>query len=806
MQDKPVWSARLFLALSLTLFLALAGPLPATATIYTVTNTDDSGLGSLRWAMEEASTSAGNTITFAGSLNGQSIYIATPIAAGAYGFDLVMASGQTVFLRPGYSSGQALWQEGSYASGGGLVVFGNVNLTENISGQRLIWEKENASYIVGYGGGADVWGDLAGQSGLVSGNNLTVRNLGSGNATARGGGLYVQGDISALFSGALSGNRATATSQGGNAHASGGGLFVGEGISGAFSGTLSGNLALARAEEGAAAAQGGGGYVFEGPYSNITGGLHRYNRAEAWGGEGSRAQGGAWFFNTTHSSQTANLRADSAAPLIFFGNTVSLNGQSAFNDLHFGRYDPAFDTLDHATLNITSSDAPGASGVVSLLGGVSSDLNNSMNMIINLDGSSFNTPLTLHWGGANSLQARGGRADINFAHGLVYLQSDFTLHSGRNNDTELHVFFNGDTRLGLNFAGRDPSLAAFDFNGAGAKSWGGSPSLPTVLAAPRSFQAFSGRYLLVDGYDGNVSHDFILPQLVATALGDPLAFKYALDDSQPGQLYVDLHYNPYLLPGLSAPGPNAARAGAALDQWSVATPEGAGLNPEEFERMLAQVNAIPPEQGALMAQVALSLHGLAVDTALQRAFEQNPFTAGPASLAPASRAWSGALNTIQRVGPRAGALGLHDRFAGMNGQGRLADGLSPGLQGLMQNVAARESLLSNWSPAAEASRGLLLGADADAGLGNLTGPQSLRLWSGAMLSFGSQDKKCGYAGYNSDTLGSLSAAHTRSTGTGAGACTPAIRTPTSISRAFPARPTPTPSTPASTGAGRPTSG
>ena len=180
-RNLKAWAALLMAVLAASVLMAVVIAAPAQAAPFSVTNTADSGEGSLRQAISDANASVGeDTIAFDPSLSGQTITLGSQLAV---------------------------------ADSAGLTIDGgSANIT--VSGN-------NAVRVLDVRGGAK-----------LTLNNLTVAN---GNG-ASGGGIYNNGTLTVANS-TLSGNSAPSVSN------SGGGILNNNGTLTVTNSTLSGNSA-----------------------------------------------------------------------------------------------------------------------------------------------------------------------------------------------------------------------------------------------------------------------------------------------------------------------------------------------------------------------------------------------------------------------------------------------------------------------------------------------------------------------------------------------------------------------------------
>jgi fibronectin-binding autotransporter adhesin len=236
--------------------IGLGTATPAVAQTFTVTTAADSGAGSLREGMTEALGGEVNSITFAPSLAGQTITIASPLpeintnltisGAGASGVTVSGGNSQRVFFVEG-----------------GTVSISNLNIS-------------NAKVVGGAGGEYGGGGGMgAGAAVFVnSGANVTVSNIAFTNNSAVGGtgslgsGLGI--NSSAGGGGGLGGNGGNGDS--GGATGGGGGGFSGGG--GGGGGSLFTNGGTGGAGPGGAGGTGGNGNDTVGGNGGNGGGVH----------------------------------------------------------------------------------------------------------------------------------------------------------------------------------------------------------------------------------------------------------------------------------------------------------------------------------------------------------------------------------------------------------------------------------------------------------------------------------------------------------------------------------------------------
>ena len=226
-QTRLTWP-RAALALGLALAAAMM-PSAAQAATFTVTNTDDSGPGSLRQAIEDANTAAGADV----------IDFSIPTLPDA----IVLTSGELLIT-------DSVDIQGPGARS--LIVTGNTS--------SRVFNIENGSALIDVTiSGLTITGGSAIQGAgiLDNGENLTLDSvvLTSSSATSDGGGLWVGGPATSLI-------LRDSTVSGNTADRDGGGIYV-EGMDGTLlieQTTISGNLA----------GRNGGGIYFASPSAEVT--------------------------------------------------------------------------------------------------------------------------------------------------------------------------------------------------------------------------------------------------------------------------------------------------------------------------------------------------------------------------------------------------------------------------------------------------------------------------------------------------------------------------------------------------------
>ncbi|MBS0657703.1 MAG: hypothetical protein JSR82_05575 [Verrucomicrobia bacterium] len=154
----------------LALALLLASAVPLTAATFTVTNTNDTGAGSLRQAVIDANNAAGNdTIVFDASLDGLTITLTSQLVVNANATTLVDAGtlGRGIVL-----------------SGGGTTRLVQVAAGSNFQANRVRFTRGNAQDQASPNGGAI---ELFGQLGLTDCTFSENQALGNGGAVSSSG-------------------------------------------------------------------------------------------------------------------------------------------------------------------------------------------------------------------------------------------------------------------------------------------------------------------------------------------------------------------------------------------------------------------------------------------------------------------------------------------------------------------------------------------------------------------------------------------------------------------------------------------
>ncbi len=235
-KNSSDFSKHVFRPLALAISMAFTGALSlnAQAATYTVSNTLDSGAGSLRQAIIDSNGNSGpDNIIFSVvsgsiiSLNSElditdSVTITGP-SPGDQGSIILNAGGNSRHIRANdfYTQTKSLTLEnitlsngdssfGSYAGSGGAIYTHNINLILN----HCLITGNSTSDNYANGGGIHVFGNAIITSSNVSSNSTT------GNRS-HGGGLYVSGDTTLVLSTVTGNSTATDYSNGGGIHGHG---------------------------------------------------------------------------------------------------------------------------------------------------------------------------------------------------------------------------------------------------------------------------------------------------------------------------------------------------------------------------------------------------------------------------------------------------------------------------------------------------------------------------------------------------------------------------------------------------------
>ena len=467
----------------------------------------------------------------------------------------------------------------SKAAGSALYVSGAFN--GDISGSRFDSNSASAKTISG--------GTIYVEGGF--GGNITdtvfLNNSANAAGTVYGGTMYVDSG----FSGSIV-NATFANNSASGVNVYGGAIDIGSagGLSGQFSGDISGSTFSgnqARANGGAA--YGGAIYAADAFTGTIRDSSFTNNHADT--------AGGAIFFDTSSpaTAHDVTLTSSAGGTTVFQGNTDS----SGANSLTFGNTSGS--SQQSANLTLTGA------GQLMLLDPIRAAMNNGQTLNVSRNTSDGNGQVV--WGGVNQLTVDGGTANVAFDSGSTLLLNDFSLVAG--NNTTMNVSFGQTHTLSLQLAGRDSNLALFDFTQSTESSGMSIAPGSTIIAQPRSLLAYSGHYLFAEGV--SLTQD----QLNQFSVQNNAYFQGTLSsDPSTGMVWFDTSYNPY-----STSGPNALRAGLALDQWLRDTQPGLSVSDAGFNALLNHLDAATPEAAMSMGLVNSRVHDQMVDSALVSMFQ-----------------------------------------------------------------------------------------------------------------------------------------------------------------------------------------
>jgi Domain of unknown function (DUF4347)/FG-GAP-like repeat len=288
---------------------------------FDVTNTDDSGAGSLRQAIESAnSVLEENTINFSGSIFTDAAPDIITLASGTLNI-----TGNLTINAP---VADILTVSGNHA----FTVF-NVARSSVVTMSRLTIANGNSVAYGSGGGGIYNSGTLTLDSSILRGNSTTHFESGGG-----GGGIYNDGGKLFMNYSALNGNSTT-------------GGFGGGGICNVFNGFVSLNNCVLSGNLSAAAVYGGGG-IF-----NLIGGLVILSSTVINGNSATSGDGGGGIYNygdmgLNNISLTGNSAVNGGGIYNFgnlnVGNDATLAGNSATNGggiYNYGTLRVGFSTL-----------------------------------------------------------------------------------------------------------------------------------------------------------------------------------------------------------------------------------------------------------------------------------------------------------------------------------------------------------------------------------------------------------------------------------------------------------------------------
>jgi hypothetical protein len=264
---------RLSIALGTFALLALSVPTASPAANFSVSNTADSGGGSLRAAIEAANASSGPDVVSIGATGTVNLETVLPSIsedlvlngpgqssltvrrnAGSFRVFNVSSEISATFRDMTISNGRA-------SSGAGINSFGPLTLERvSVSGNQAVGA--GGTQAVAQGGGILSFGPLVLRESTVSGNTATATD-GTTQTVAQEAGVAAF-DTALIERSTISGNVATATSTGTQVVAQGGGLVLFGDTATVDRSTISGNAASASNGASQTVAQGGGVEGFEG--------------------------------------------------------------------------------------------------------------------------------------------------------------------------------------------------------------------------------------------------------------------------------------------------------------------------------------------------------------------------------------------------------------------------------------------------------------------------------------------------------------------------------------------------------------
>ncbi|MDQ3704986.1 MAG: Ig-like domain-containing protein [Chloroflexota bacterium] len=188
-RNLKVWAALLMVALAASVLMAVVIAAPAQAAPFSVTNTADSGEGSLRQAISDANASAGeDTINFDPSLSGQTITLGSQLPAITDGAGLVIDGGSANITVSG-NSAVRVFAVGTPTISGAKLTLNNLTVANgrSILGGGILNESSNTL--------------------TVSNSTLSGNNANEGFASG-GGGIWNNGGMLTVSNSTLSGNSA----------------------------------------------------------------------------------------------------------------------------------------------------------------------------------------------------------------------------------------------------------------------------------------------------------------------------------------------------------------------------------------------------------------------------------------------------------------------------------------------------------------------------------------------------------------------------------------------------------------------
>jgi hypothetical protein len=333
-------SVRKFKAAAICLIVACALTIPANATTITVSNTNDSGPGSLRQAL--ASASDGDTIDATGisgaiTLTTGELLVDKSVTINGAGADVLAVDGNSTSPVFQIASGETVTisnltiRNGRDDFSGGGISNGD-GATSTITNCTV--SGNSAGGIQGEGGGIFNGGTLTISNSTVSGNTVGS----AGGVTGDGGGVFNGGTLTVVNS-TVSGNAANSKS------GEGGGIFS-DGTLTIVNSTVSGNTA----GKGAGIDNSGTATTV-----TITNSTFSGNAALAYGGACFN-QGTLQIANSTLSDNSADVFGGGVLTVgtLQIGNTILNRGHSGENIHSFGEV-----TVISLGYNLSSDDAAG---------------------------------------------------------------------------------------------------------------------------------------------------------------------------------------------------------------------------------------------------------------------------------------------------------------------------------------------------------------------------------------------------------------------------------------------------------------
>lgn len=313
--------------LTAVILILTVSAINAAAATFTVTNTNDTGAGSLRQAITDANTAASaDTIVFDSSFNtartitlaGTVLLIGTnaDLTITGPGANLLTVSGNNVSRVFQIQSGIGQVTISGMTITGGNGLGGNGGAIQNNGILTITNLVVNTNTATGFGGGIY----------SASGTTLNVVNCTISNNTGTlGGGIMVNGGTSTITGSTISNN--IATSQNGAGHA-GGGIYADFGVMSITNTVVSGNQSTLDSGSGGGIA-GAGSQQLTITSSTIT-------------GNSTKVNGGGVFFqpnqpnaflniiNSTISNNTANTDIDNSGNGggLFLGGLVTISGST----------------------------------------------------------------------------------------------------------------------------------------------------------------------------------------------------------------------------------------------------------------------------------------------------------------------------------------------------------------------------------------------------------------------------------------------------------------------------------------------